>query len=71
MAVHEQQFARVMNSKAEQGLSEGATKYRSIMCEVIAEELQKMKKSYCDFDLAAEEIDVLMMRRNPLESLAC
>jgi|JI6StandDraft_1071083.scaffolds.fasta_scaffold14588_9 hypothetical protein len=60
---HEQQLARVMNSKAEEGVSEGTTKYRSIMCELIAEEIVKMKKARNDFDLASEEIDVLMMRR--------
>ena len=64
---HQQQFARIMNSKAEEGITEGNSKYRSVMCELIVEEILKMRKSYGDFDLANEELDVLMMRRHQSE----
>ena len=36
------------------------------MCDVIVEEIMKMKKSYDDFDLTNEEIDVLLMQRRQL-----
>jgi len=35
------------------------------MCEVIAEEISKMRKTHCDFELLNEDIDVMMMRRSP------
>ena len=34
-----------------------------MMWEFIAEEIVKIKRARTDFDLASEEIDVLMMRR--------
>lgn len=52
LSLHEQQLARIMNSKAEEGITEGPSKYRAIMCEIIQDEVREMKKSHNDFNIS-------------------